>query len=83
MSLHLLSAHAHASLRRLILEGYVLWRVSAWSIFACYQCCGSGMFIPEPDFFFPSQIPDLTKKKEQRKNKLLVLPFLVENYLIF
>jgi hypothetical protein len=22
------------------------------------QCCGSGMFIPDPDFY-PSQIPDL------------------------
>jgi hypothetical protein len=38
------------------------------------------MFIPDPDFF-PSRIPDATKKEQ--KNKLVVLPLLVENYLIF
>jgi hypothetical protein len=39
------------------------------------------MFIPDPDFF-PSRIPDTTKK-EQGKNKLVVLSVLVDNYLIF
>jgi hypothetical protein len=36
------------------------------------------MFIPDPDFF---SIPDLAKKEQGKK--LVVLPFLVENYLIF
>ncbi len=30
------------------------------------QCCGSGMFIPDPDFF-PSQIPDPKKHGEVKK----------------
>ncbi len=35
---------------------------------AQYQCCGSGMFIPDPDFY-PSRIPDLgsgIQKQEQK-----------------
>jgi hypothetical protein len=36
------------------------------------------MFIPDPDF----SISDPTKK-ELGKNKLVVSPFLVENYLVF
>ncbi len=31
------------------------------------QCCGSGMFIPDPDFF-PSLIPDPKKHGEVKKN---------------
>jgi hypothetical protein len=30
------------------------------------QCCGSGMFIPDPDFC-PFRIPDPTKKGEEKK----------------
>jgi hypothetical protein len=43
------------------------------------QCCGSGMFISDTDFY-PSLIPDLgsnnSKKREWRK-KFVVLPFFV------
>jgi hypothetical protein len=40
------------------------------------QCCGSGMFIPDPDFY-PSQIPDpKTVTKDMGEKKLVVLPFL-------
>jgi hypothetical protein len=45
------------------------------------QCCGSGMFIPDPDFY-PSMIPDLRsriQKQEQKrevKKKLLSYRFL-------
>ncbi len=46
-----------------------------------FQCCGSGMFIPDPDFY-PSRIPDLgsripdqtTARKEEEQN-FFVLPF--------
>jgi hypothetical protein len=41
------------------------------------QCCGSGMFIPDPDFY-PSRIPDLkTATKERGEKKLDVKPFYV------
>ena len=48
------------------------------------QCCGSGMFIPDPDFY-PSRIPDLgsripdpkTATKERGEKKLEVKPFYV------
>ncbi len=48
------------------------------------QCCGSGMFIPDPDFY-PSRIPDLvsripdpkTATKERGEKKLVVIPFFV------
>jgi hypothetical protein len=40
------------------------------------QCCGTGMFTPDPDFC-PSRIPDpKTVTKEQGEKKLVVLPFL-------
>jgi hypothetical protein len=29
------------------------------------QCCGSGMFIPDPDFY-PSRIPDLGSKNSNK-----------------
>jgi hypothetical protein len=38
--------------------------------FIFIQCCGSGMFIPDPDFF-PSRIPDpktATKERGEKKN---------------
>jgi hypothetical protein len=48
------------------------------------QCCGSGMFIPDPDFY-PSRIPDpgsripdpKTATKERCEKKLYVKPFYV------
>jgi hypothetical protein len=41
------------------------------------QCCGSGMFIPDPDFY-PSRIPDpKTATKERDEKKLVVIPFYV------
>jgi hypothetical protein len=41
------------------------------------QCCGSGMFIPDPDFY-PSRIPDpKTATKERGEKKLVVIPFYV------
>jgi hypothetical protein len=48
------------------------------------QCCGSGMFIPDPDFY-PSWIPDpgsrisdpKTATKERGEKKLVVIPFYV------
>jgi hypothetical protein len=42
-----------------------------------YQCCGSGMFIPGPEFY-PSRIPDLkTATKERGEKKLYIKPFYV------
>jgi hypothetical protein len=41
------------------------------------QCCGSGMFIPDPDFY-PSRIPDpKTATKERGEKKKVVTPFLL------
>jgi hypothetical protein len=48
------------------------------------QCGGSGMFIPDPDFY-PSRIPDLgsripdlkTATKERGEKKFDVIPFYV------
>ncbi len=48
------------------------------------QCCGSGMFIPDPDFY-PSRIPDpgsripdpKTATKVRGEKKLVVIPFYV------
>jgi hypothetical protein len=42
------------------------------------QCCGSGMFIPDPDFY-SSWIPDpkTVTKWRVKKRKLVVIPFLV------
>jgi hypothetical protein len=41
------------------------------------QCCGSGMFIPDPDFY-PSRIPDpKTATKERGEKKFDVIPFSV------
>jgi hypothetical protein len=61
------------------------------------QCCGSGMFIPDPDFY-PFRIPDLgsripdpkTATQERGEKKFVVKPFFcshiihkIENYFIF
>jgi hypothetical protein len=41
------------------------------------QCCESGMFIPDPDFY-PSRIPDpKTATKERGEKKFGVIPFYV------
>jgi hypothetical protein len=41
------------------------------------QCCGSGMFIPDPDFY-PSRIPDpKTATKERDEKKFVVITFYV------
>jgi hypothetical protein len=32
------------------------------------QCCGSGMFIPDPDFY-PSRIPDLGSRIQKKQQK--------------
>ncbi len=40
------------------------------------------MFIPDPDFF-SNRGSRIQQKKEQGKNKLVVLSVLVDNYLIF
>ncbi len=44
------------------------------------QCCGSGMFIPDPDFY-PYRIPGKTATKEVEK-KSVVIPFLKATYII-
>jgi hypothetical protein len=50
-----------------------------------YQCCGSGMFIPDPDFY-PSRISDpesrsqLQQKKEKGEQKMVKLPFLCHKF---
>jgi hypothetical protein len=36
------------------------------------QCCGSGMFIPDPDFH-PSRIPDPKTETKERDEKKFVL----------
>ncbi len=48
------------------------------SEFALFQSCGSGMFVPDPDFF-PNWIPDpiTTTTKEEGKNKLVLHTLLI------
>jgi hypothetical protein len=40
------------------------------------QCCGSWMFIPDPDFY-PSRIPQKQQQKRGVKKKFVVIPFFV------
>jgi hypothetical protein len=57
------------------------------------QCCGSRMFIPDPDFYPPdpgSRIPDPAAKRKEEGKKFVFLPFFcshkfhkIPNYLIF
>jgi hypothetical protein len=48
------------------------------SSFANTQCCGSGMFIPDPGSFYPSRIPDpKTVSKERDEKIFFVKPFFV------
>jgi hypothetical protein len=44
------------------------------------QCCGSGMFIPDPDFY-PSRIPDpKTATKERGEKFFYVIPVLYSQF---
>jgi hypothetical protein len=46
-------------------------------MYSCVQCCGSGMFIPDPDFY-PSRIADpKTATKERGEKKFVVITFYV------
>jgi hypothetical protein len=49
---------------------------SVKNIYASGQCCGSGMFIPDPgSWFYPSRIPDpKTATKERGEKNFLVKP---------
>jgi hypothetical protein len=38
------------------------------------QCCGSGMFIPDPDFY-PSRIPDLESKNSNKRGEQNLLSY--------
>jgi hypothetical protein len=40
------------------------------------QCCGSVMFIPDPDFY-PSRIPNPKTATKERGEKKVVIPFYV------
>ncbi len=54
-------------------------RPSSFS-FTNFQCCGSGMFFPDPDFY-PSLIPYPVSKnstKERSEKKFVVIPFFVQ-----
>jgi hypothetical protein len=49
-------------------------KVTNWPDLA-KQCCGSGMFLPNPDFY-PSRIPNqTTATKEDGERNLLTYPF--------
>jgi hypothetical protein len=48
------------------------------SYYPDWQCCGSGMFIPDPDFSYPeSRTPDPKTSTKERGEKTFVVPFLV------
>jgi hypothetical protein len=54
----------------------VTWRMRKKNnIFSYNQWCGSGMFIPDPDFY-PSPDPK-TATKEKDEKKIVVVPFFV------
>ncbi len=68
-------------------------RVWIWELPTKYwvqnQCCGSGMFIPDPDFY-PSRIPDTgsknSNKREGRKKfviKLFLKSQISQNWIFF
>jgi hypothetical protein len=38
------------------------------AVFSENQCCGFGMFIPDPDFY-PSRIPDLGSRIQKQQQK--------------
>jgi hypothetical protein len=41
----------------LTISGGILTALTGTATFI-YQCCGSGMFIPDPTFFHPGSVPD-------------------------
>jgi hypothetical protein len=43
------------------------------------MCCGSGVFIPDPDFN-PSRIPDPTTATKEEGEKYAVLPLIALNF---
>jgi hypothetical protein len=56
---------------------YNVFEVSRHNLESSQQCCGSGMFIPDPDFY-PFWIPDpKTATKEWGHKKLVVKPLFV------
>ncbi len=55
----------------------IYWRKLRNFLISAKQCCESGMFISDPDFY-PSRIPDpKTAIKERGEKKLVVIPFFV------
>jgi hypothetical protein len=59
-------------LRKNILKYYI-----KPNLYCFLQCGGSGMFIPDPDFY-PSRIPDpKTATKERGEKKFVVITFYV------
>jgi hypothetical protein len=49
--------------------------LNIWTIILYRQCCGSRMFIPDPDFY-PSRIPDpKTTTKVRGEKTFVVIPF--------
>ncbi len=73
---------SYANVQRQFFESFVgqTFKVAYPPInFLLFQCCGSGMFIPDPGFY-PSRIPDpktATTKKERGEKNLAVIPFFV------
>jgi hypothetical protein len=58
-------------------RGQVKFTIRVW--FMYNHCCGSGMFIPDPDFY-PFRIPDLGSRnsnKREGSKKFVVNPFFV------
>ncbi len=50
----------------------------------CAQCCGAGMFIPDPEFY-PSRIsdPEFSNSTKRGGEKMFVLPFFVATNIIY
>ncbi len=60
---------------------YKILQVGYVSGTAVQQCCGSGMFIPDPDFY-QSWIPDPTTKLKEKREIFFVLPIFVATNII-
>jgi hypothetical protein len=60
-----------------IKQDTLFWMSNSYLVFnikKTRQCCGSGMFIPDPDFY-PSLIPDpKTATKERGEKNLFRIP---------
>jgi hypothetical protein len=52
------------------------------SRYGTHQCCGSGMFIPDPDFY-PSRIPDPKTATKERGEKIFLsnIIFTLNNFI--